>query len=289
MLSTKEIAFQLGFRSARSLQRLISREYHTTPSDIRGMYSECPPSLTPLLHEARLIRSDRISPSVYRLVFEVATETFRYEAGQSIAVVGKYERRNILRVYSIASGPETESGPPAFELCIKECSQGRLSSWLTHLPIGGGIVFCGPIGSFTLDHRADDTVVLVGTGVGIAPLRSMVQFLFRRPGNHAPTVWLFFGARYPEDLLYKDEFDALARQCPSFTFVPVLSAGAPQWKGATGYVQEHLSAVLETKSPISMYACGPTGLVQDLRSILARFGYAPDCLHSPCDSMGAAE
>ena len=71
----------------------------------------------------------------------------------------------------------------------------------------------GPYGVFTIDREEGAGFVLIGGGVGITPLYSMVQALATR-GDTRP-VFLFHGANDEGDLTFRDEIAALAESTPN--------------------------------------------------------------------------
>jgi ferredoxin-NADP reductase len=61
------------------------------------------------------------------------------------------------------------------------------------------------------------------TGTGIAPICGMLADLFTREVENSPEIWLLFGVRSPETILYRSEFERWATVIPGFHFVPILS------------------------------------------------------------------
>jgi NAD(P)H-flavin reductase len=86
-------------------------------------------------------------------------------------------------------------------------------------------------------------------------------------------MWLLFGVRNEDDLLYADELRALAKQHPSVRFEPTLSRPGPGWTGRRGYVQAHVKelwAELAARwaDPPHAYVCGLERMVGSVREIL---------------------
>jgi sulfite reductase alpha subunit-like flavoprotein len=116
-------------------------------------------------------------------------------------------------------------------------------------------------------------VILVATGTGVAPFRSMVCDLLGKdssgkPRHNGQQIWLVYGTRYPEDVYYQQEFEQLAAEHPNFHYVATLSRGPEQWKGSRGYVQEHLRAIVGDRKDMHVYICGLNEMVSSVRKLL---------------------
>jgi CDP-4-dehydro-6-deoxyglucose reductase len=127
----------------------------------------------------------------------------------------------------------------------------------------------GPLGQFALP--AAPGVLLVGAGTGVAPLRAFTQDVLGS-AQDVP-VALAVGARSRAELLWHDEFSALARRTPRFRYVPVLSQPDPDWSGRCGYVQHHVREVARGLPPdFLVRACGSGAMVVGVREVLAELG-----------------
>ncbi len=112
--------------------------------------------------------------------------------------------------------------------------------------------------------------ILVATGTGIAPFRSML--LDRLPQEPDRRFTLIFGVRHEEGLLYRDDWESLAREFPNFEFRPTLTRPEPGWTGLTGRVQSHVVEALGERRDIDVYICGLKEMVNDVRAMLKEKG-----------------
>jgi CDP-4-dehydro-6-deoxyglucose reductase len=128
----------------------------------------------------------------------------------------------------------------------------------------------GPWGGFIFRQPVEDSI-LVATGTGVVPFRAMLQDQLSRNSVHQYT--LIFGVRYERSLLYREEFEQLARDHPNFHFRPTLSRPEPQWTGRTGHVQAHLSEAIGDRRDVNVFICGLKAMVDDVRSILKSSGF----------------
>ncbi|HEY1216791.1 MAG TPA: hypothetical protein VGE93_24465, partial [Bryobacteraceae bacterium] len=131
-----------------------------------------------------------------------------------------------------------------------------------------------PLGYFTVRHPGR-RLVFVATGTGIAPFRSML--LDHLPKLH-PQITLLFGVRHENALLYRDELEELAKQYPTFRFLPTVTRPTERWEGRTGRVQTHLDEALALHEPeeisnVDVYICGMPEMVDDVRKQLKQRGF----------------
>lgn len=223
--------------------------------------------------EARLVSSRMLTSFVRELVFERADATpFRFEPGQWVNLVFPLADGEIKRAYSIASAPQ--EGSPRFEIAVTRVTGGPGSEYLHTLPEGASLRAIGPQGLFTRRGAEDAPSLFVATGTGVTPLRSMMRAALA--ARRTAPLWLLFGARFEEDILYRDEMEAFALENPHVRYEITLSQGGPSWAGRRGYVQAHvpelLGALRAATNPVEgephAYVCGLERMVASVRELL---------------------
>jgi ferredoxin-NADP reductase len=231
--------------------------------------SRIPTVPAPEVFDARLTATRYLSPSVRELVFERADgEPMEFLPGQWVNLLLSLPTGEIKRAYSIASPPD---GTPRFELAVTRVTGGAASEHLHTIPEGTVVRAVGPQGFFTRSPGEIAPALFVATGTGITPLRSMLAAAIRA-GSRAP-LWLLFGARHEEDILYRDELDAIGREDPGFRYAITLSQPGPSWQGLRGYVQLHVpelyAALKASASPElpHVYVCGLDRMVKVVRDL----------------------
>ncbi len=221
--------------------------------------------------KAKLLGQRELAPEVHHFDFEVPdVDTFPFAPGQFVSIVKEIEGKEITRAYSIASPRDGNR----FALCLNRVQDGMISPHLFSLQPGDTIEVQEPLGYFTLRHPGH-RIVFVATGTGVAPFRSML--LHHLPSTQ-PEVTLLFGARYPQGLLYQDEFQALTQQYPTFRFLPTVTRPDENWRGRTGRVPAHLEEALALRTPdelstMDVYICGLREMVDDVRKELKALGF----------------
>ena len=229
---------------------------------------------------AELVAATMLAPNV-RLLSLRTEKPFEFVAGQWVKVLLEGDLGGF-RAYSIASPPGTDdSTRRLLEIAVTRVEDGPVSSRLHEIPIGHELELDGPWGVFTLDRSPSDVFRLfVGTGTGVAPLRSMVHDLAR--GVSLKRAALLFGCRTERDVLFNDEFQALAERHPGFAYHITLSQPEhPERAIRSGYVQSHLLELLADHADAHVFVCGRSEMVKGVRSVLkGELGFDRKQIHS---------
>ena len=208
---------------------------------------------------------------VKRFFFKVSNEyTFDFKPGQFVMLLLPIESKYQNRSYSIASPP---FGDNTFELAIVLNPKGLGTPYLWEkVEIGSAIEVSKPLGKFILQEPIEEDICFIGTGTGIAPLRSMILHIIN---NNIPykNIYLIFGNRWEKDILYFKEFKELAENHKNFNFIPVLSRDNPGWTGTKGYVHEIYQEIFSDNRNASFYMCGWKDMLKDARLNLEKMGY----------------
>jgi len=132
----------------------------------------------------------------------------------------------------------------------------------------GKALFCQakPLGVFFLREESPKPIVLVASGTGFAPIKSLVEDALQR-GIERPMT-LYWGGRRPKDLYLNALAEKWASEHPSFKYVPVISDALPedQWQGRTGFVHRAVMQDFPDLSGHQVYACGVPIMVDSARS-----------------------
>lgn len=228
--------------------------------------------------EARLAGARTLTPSVRELTFErVDGRPMEFEPGQwvnMILPVTVGDASDIKRSYSIASPPD---GTPRFAIAVTRVQGGPGSCWLHEVEPGTVLAFIGPQGFFTRPATSDTPSLMVATGTGVTPMRSMLLAAIAA-GSRTP-AWLLLGVRHEADLLYAPELAAIASAHPFVRFDATLSQPGDRWAGRRGYVQTHVRGMWEelsapgsgtaTATP-HVYVCGLERMVGSVRELLRK-------------------
>ena len=187
-----------------------------------------------------------------------------FRAGQYVRLMLEGgETRN----FSLANPPHDNA---SVELHVRRVPGGRFSDRaMAELSFGDTVRLELPYGRAVLDD-SDAPIVMLATGTGFAPLKSMVEDLAYR--RLARPVHLYWGAAAEGDLYQAALARRWAATHPWFQFTPVLSHPAAGWSGATGFVQDMALADHPDLSSHQVFACGNPGMVESARQLFLRRG-----------------
>jgi len=200
---------------------------------------------------------------------------FSFLAGQflTIAVQPEGAEKPIKRSYTIASAPSQRQ---YCELTIKREPQGLVSRYVhDQLNVGDAVAVRGPSGKFTFTGTEADSIVLLGGGVGITPLMSVVRWLCDTswPGQ----VYLLYSCRTEADIIFREELEYLERRNPRLKAVVTLTRPDDDWRGARGRIDEEmLRDSIPNIDGQRVHICGPPAFLAALPPILEGLGVAPD-------------
>ncbi len=215
----------------------------------------------------RLLESREIAPEIRHFVFELPdVAQLLFVPGQWVSFEEIVNGQPVTRAYSIASPPSGNR----FDLCLNRVQGGQFSPFLFAMQPGDTVEMRGPFGTFVWREPPQDSV-LVATGTGIAPFRAMLPGRLEKDSLHRVT--LVYGVRHEHSLLYRDEFEALARTHSNFHFWPTLTSPGPGWGGRTGRVQQHIERAIGPGRDIDVYICGLREMVDSVRNMLKSLGF----------------
>lgn len=187
------------------------------------------------------------TPTIKTLVLKPEQE-FSFQTGQFIEV--SYP--------GFGEGPFTPSSDPFVKekLEVTIMNVGRLTSKLHALNPGEILGIRGPYGKgYPLEKFIGKDILIVGGGVGLAPLRSLIFALFAEIDKYNKVI-LRYGARSPKDIVYKEYLPEWARKKNVDVLITV-DVGDETWKGNVGLVTTILKDLpLSTENAVAI-VCGP--------------------------------
>jgi CDP-4-dehydro-6-deoxyglucose reductase len=222
----------------------------------------------------RIERAERWSHDVMSLYLRLpAAERFEFKPGQYIDILLPGGRR---RSFSIASPPHDSR---LLELHVRRAPGGEFTERLFAGEVSNALLTIeGPLGHFVyrpptrLSSGEDAPMLLVGGGTGLAPLMSMLRHVIENGLRRE--MWLYWGVRSERDLYAHDALEQMARRCADVRYLPVLSEPSPQWKGRRGMVHESILGDTLQLDRYDVYASGPPGMIEAVRSEFGRRGVA---------------
>ncbi|MBI1972319.1 MAG: hypothetical protein HYS53_03390 [Candidatus Aenigmarchaeota archaeon] len=179
-----------------------------------------------------------------------------------------------IKPYSVSSPP---SNREYIEFCVKRVEGGHASNFMFHTEIGDKLKMQGPMGRFVLQDNIGNDIIFAATGTGISSIKPMIQTIFERGTDKQ--IWLFFGVRTENDIIYKKEFEKIAAKNRNFHFIPCLSRALEAWRGERGYVQDAMKRLIKDITNKDVYLCGVAEMVEQMRKIAEELGFTKEKIH----------
>jgi NAD(P)H-flavin reductase len=197
---------------------------------------------------------------------EMFNRSFTYEPGQfmMLSIPGFGEAP-----ISISSSP---TRPGLLHLSVRRA--GSLTTAMHGLREGDYLGLRGPYGRpFPLDIMGKDLLFVAG-GIGLAPLRSVVNYCLDQSGSHGRKV-ILYGSRVPSDIAFGGDLAAW-RERPGVTCLLTVDRAEPGWSGPVGLVTTLLPQVdLDSEKSVAL-VCGPPVMIPPVLQHLKKMGFADE-------------
>lgn len=207
----------------------------------------------------------------FTLEFEDAKlrESFSHRPGQFIE----------LTVFGVGEAPISITSSPAEKgfLEITVVNVGEVTAAL-HLKKEGELVgLRGPYGNgFPFDDVKGRDILFVGGGIGLAPLRPLINQMFADRDSFRK-IMILYGARTPGLLCFRDNLTAWAAQKNSIVLVTV-DTPDEGWQGNVGVVTSLLPKVEIETERTTAFVCGPPIMIHFVIQDLVKMGFAEDAI-----------
>lgn len=239
-----------------------------------------------------LIQKTVTSPNtaIYRFGLPRPTDILGLPIGQhiSLGATPKGAEKEVVRSYTPISSDENAG---YFDLMIKTYPQGNISAHMATLKIGDSMKVKGPKGAMVYTPNMCRRIGMIAGGTGITPMLQVIRAIVRgRPrngGRDTTQVDLIFANVNRDDILLKDDLDALARDDDRFTVYYVLNNPPEAWDGGVGFVTpDMIRDRLPPPGPdMKICVCGPPPMVQAMKKATESLGYTKARLVSKLDDQ----
>ena len=194
-----------------------------------------------------------------------------FRAGMYLNLKLELDGSLVTRSYSLCSSPK-KALEGKYAITVRSNPGGfAADKLLAGLKVGDEVVSSCPQGFFYYEDLRDcPTVIGLAGGSGITPFLSMAEAI--ADGTEDFDLVLLFGSRDVDNILFKDELDALAKKTDKFKVVHVLSDSETE-----GYEHGFITAELIKKyapegEDYSVFLCGPEGMYKFLKPEIAKLG-----------------
>jgi len=174
-------------------------------------------------------------------------------------------------LFSITSPP----GRDYLEFSIKRV--GKLTEALHQLEIGDEIGIRGPYGNgFPVEDLKGKNLLFIGGGIGLAPLRSLVQYTLDHRDQYPDQFRLVYGARSVDDLLFERDIYGSWPKENDFQVNISVDVESPNWEGFVGFVPQYLEELKPNLQNTVAITCGPPIMIKFVLQTLERLGFKPE-------------
>jgi len=219
--------------------------------------------------EFPLAKKTIISPNtaIYRFSLANPNDYLGLPVGKHISVGAEINGKEIVRSYTPISSDDQKG---SFDLLIKSYEKGNISRHFSLLKVGDNIRVKGPKGQFDYVAGLTGGLGMIAGGSGITPMYQIIHAVLKNPAD-TTTLSLIYANVNPEDILMKEELDALAAAHPDrFKVYYVLNNPPAEWTGGVGFVSKEQ---IETRLPASTHdakilMCGPPPMLTAMKKHL---------------------
>lgn len=221
-----------------------------------------------LSQKARIVKIIEETSNIKTFTLElVSKEKFPFHTGQFIE----------LTVFGVGEAPFTPSSSP-FEvdtIDVTIMKVGRMTESLHSMKVGEVVGIRGPYGnSYPVNTFKGKEVLIVGGGVGLAPLRSLLLTLIATKKDYKKIV-LCYGSKTPQDIVYKYLFPEWKKIKGLEVFRSVDKCQEGEWQETVGVVTCLLDKVnVNVKESVAI-VCGPPIMMKFTTVKLLNMGYSP--------------
>ena len=200
---------------------------------------------------------------------------FTYMPGQFLNLQLTIDDKRVNRSYTIASSPTRKD---ACELSIKREPMGIASCFMhDQIQVGDTLKVSGPSGKFVFSGKESSGVLLIGGGVGITPVMSILRYLTDRAWSG--DIYFLIVAKTEPDLIFRDEIEWLQRRFPQLKVCMTLTRCAQEsmWKGERGRATASLlRRFVPNLTQIPAYLCGPDEMMDATKDLLLSMGLSEE-------------
>jgi sulfhydrogenase subunit gamma (sulfur reductase) len=153
---------------------------------------------------------------------------------------------------SVSSSPSRSNG--TFELCVR--CVGDVTSAMHQLDPGARLGIRGPFGNpFPIDKMKGKDVLFAAGGLGLAPLRSLINEVLDQR-SHFGRVIILYGTKQPSEILFKDELAQWAER-DDVEFHMTVDRGDENWQGNVGVITTLFPKITINSRATVAATCGP--------------------------------
>jgi ferredoxin-NADP reductase len=222
-------------------------------------------------YQMTLMDRQRIARETMAFWFDTNGARYEFRAGQHADFVFGNESDDS-RTFSLASSP-LDKEPLMIAMRMRKTA---FKSALKAAALGTKFIVSRPRGSFTLHRDITRPAVFLAGGIGITPIRSILQSATQERLPHK--LYLFYSNREADDVAFLEEFENMTVQNPNLTLIPTVTGHRTlAWPYEKGHINREMLSryLLGLNGPI-YYIAGPSGMVTAMTDLLNSSGVSDD-------------
>lgn len=176
-----------------------------------------------------------------------------------------------ISVFGAGEAPFGLASSPAeshrFQCTVRRYPSGTVTVPLHRMEVGDYVGVRGPLGNgFPLDRTEGLDMIIIAGGLGLPTLRATILYILDYRYKYGD-VTLLYGARTPQDRLYKDDLRQWT-QSPELECRQTVDVADESWEGKVGYVTEIIEDMALRPRHTSVFMCGPAVMISPCVSLL---------------------
>ena len=208
---------------------------------------------TPHIGKIKKIKKETEDIKTFRIVLEnkLLRENFYFQPGEFV----------LISVFGVGEAPFSISSSPFkkyFEITVRKV--GNVTNALFNLKENDYIGVRGPYGKgYPMSEFEGKNVVLIAGGCGLAPLRSVVEYILEEREKYGKII-LLYGAKTPKDILYKKEIEKWKKE-RNFNIYLTVDKKTKSWTGEVGIVTKLIDKINNFENSV-FCICGPPIMIK---------------------------
>lgn len=283
-------AFRQPLRSAASVTAMVSALGLANISSTARNSEEPKRALSPKeFRPFKVTKVEDVTHDTKRLVFALPSQDDEMGLTAASCLVAKADvnGENVVRPYT-PTNTNAEKGH--VELVVKGYPDGKMSKHIANLKVGDELAMKGPLIKFVYTPNQYARMGFICGGSGLTPALQVIKEICRNPDDSTQVV-LIYCNKSEQDIILRDELDAMQYMYPQLQVIHVLSQASPNWEGYTGYVTRELVQKLlpEPSDKCWIGVCGPPPMMNaisgdknpdksqgELKGVLKEVGYSSE-------------
>ncbi len=152
---------------------------------------------------------------------------------------------------------------------------GTVTDALHEMQAGDVVGVRGPMGKgFPLDELKGKRVVILGGGIGLAPLRPLIQEILDHRADYGQLT-IFCAGRGPDLLVFREEYEEWAK-APNTVVHVTVDKGDDKWTGRVGLITQALAEIAPKPEGAVAVTCGPPIMIKFVLKELEKLHFAPE-------------